>query len=101
MRQVMITTEDNPFNPFTQFDDWYRYDMDKGYNTCGLLASIAKTSKDLLEYEYEEEKERAIDVIIDMHPVLKELPKNEQMIYKKVIKNVEPKYVTEEAIVIE
>ena len=42
MEKYMLTTEDNPFNPFTQWDDWYFYDLSKGYNTCERLARIAK-----------------------------------------------------------
>ncbi len=38
---VMLTTIDNPFNPFTEWADWYRFDTDMGYNTCGLLDRVA------------------------------------------------------------
>lgn len=31
--EFLITTIDNPFNPFTQFDDWNKFDCDEGYNT--------------------------------------------------------------------
>ena len=31
--EYMLTTIDNPFNPFTNFDDWYAFDTSKGYNT--------------------------------------------------------------------
>ena len=41
MEEYMITTSDNPFNPFTQWDDWYLYDLQKGYCTCERLARIA------------------------------------------------------------
>ena len=27
MANVMLTTLSNPFNPFTQFDEWYDYDV--------------------------------------------------------------------------
>ena len=27
---ILITTVDNPFDPFTDFDNWYRYDESKG-----------------------------------------------------------------------
>ena len=36
----MLTTEDNPFNPFTHYDEWYNWDISNGYNTCGLIARI-------------------------------------------------------------
>lgn len=43
----MITTVDNPYNPFLQFDEWYAYDTSMGYNTCAYLSRIAKTSDDI------------------------------------------------------
>ena len=61
---VAITTIDNPFNPLTQFNDWFNFDVDKGYNTCGLLDRIARTSDAMSEVENTKEIERAIDEII-------------------------------------
>ena len=63
-KKVGITTVDNPFNPLTQFDKWYLYDIEKGYNTCGYLARIANTSDNKTDMENDEEIERAIDEII-------------------------------------
>jgi len=60
----MLTTFDNPYDPFEQFDSWYMFDQDKGYNTCSYLARIARTSDQLSEEENELEIERAIDEII-------------------------------------
>ena len=63
-KKVMLSTNDNPFNPFTQFDQWYLYDIEKGYYSCGLLARIARTSEQFSDRENELEIERAIDEII-------------------------------------
>ena len=35
-----LTTSDNPWNPKTQWDEWYAFDNAKHYNTCGYLARI-------------------------------------------------------------
>lgn len=63
-RKVALTTIDNPYSPFTQFNQWFFFDVEKGYNTCSYLARIAKTSDSLSEEENEAEIERAIDEII-------------------------------------
>lgn len=64
MRKVALTTIDNPFNPFTEFDSWFNFDTEKGYDSSGYLARIARTSDSLTDEEYNQEVERAIDEII-------------------------------------
>lgn len=63
-----LSTIDNPYNPFTQFGEWFVYDVTNGYNSCGYLARIAHTSDALSEEENEEEVERAIDEIVAIDP---------------------------------
>lgn len=60
----MLTTIDNPFNPFDDFTSWFLFDVEKGYNSSSILGRIAKTSDTLSEQENDEEIERAIDEII-------------------------------------
>lgn len=67
MDAVMLTTIDNPFDPFTEWDQWRRYDEDKKYYTCGYLARIAKTADDLTDEENAKEIERAIDEILSIN----------------------------------
>lgn len=43
----MLTTVDNPFNPFTEWDDWYTFDASKGYHTPGLLARLTVDAEEL------------------------------------------------------
>lgn len=43
----MLTTVDNPWNPFTHWDEWYEYDRQAGYNTPSLLARVANVSDEL------------------------------------------------------
>ena len=67
MSNVMLTTIDNPFSPFTQWDEWVRYDEDKKYFTCAYLARIAKTSDELTDSDYEQAIENAINEIVSLN----------------------------------
>lgn len=60
----MVTTYDNPYDYFTQFKDWFLYDMEKGYGTCGYLARITRLAEGMSEEEKNEEIERRVDEII-------------------------------------
>ena len=64
MAKCALTTVDNPFDPIDEFESWYMYDLDKGYDCSGFLDRIAKTSDQLSDVENENEIERAIDEII-------------------------------------
>ncbi len=64
MADVRITTADNPFNPFDDFDRWYKFDTIHGYNSLGLVARLAFISDQLSEVEKLDEEERAIDSIV-------------------------------------
>ena len=69
MKEVMLTTADNPFDPFDQFDSWFMFDTDKGYNSCGLIDRIARTSDQLSDAENRREIDRAIAEIIKYDPL--------------------------------
>ena len=60
----MLTTIDNPFDPFEQFTSWMLFDKEKGYDSSELLMRIANISDDMTQKEVDEEIERAIDEII-------------------------------------
>ncbi len=65
MKQLsMLTTIDNPYDPFDQFDPWYEFDEAHGYHTSGLLARIVNNSKDLSDPDHDSAIELAIDEII-------------------------------------
>ena len=65
MVEHMLTTIDNPFNPFTQYNEWYAFDQAAGYDTTGFLARIARTSDDLSEADQNLAIEQAIDEIVN------------------------------------
>ena len=67
MAVTFVTTLDNPYDYFTQFDEWYAFDTEKGYNTCAYLARIAKTSKEMSEADYEQAVNDAVDEIVRLN----------------------------------
>ena len=64
--ECMLTTIDNPYNPFEQFESWFLFDTEKKYNSSSYLARIAKLTDDMSETERDIEIERAIDEIIKL-----------------------------------
>lgn len=62
--EYMLTTVDNPYDPFEQFALWLLFDKEQGYNTCEYLARIAQISGDMSQKEIDVETDRAIDEIL-------------------------------------
>jgi hypothetical protein len=60
----MLTTVDNPYDPWTQWDEWFAWDQDAGYHTPGLLARVARTSDDLSEADQSIAVQDAIDEVV-------------------------------------
>jgi len=67
VEERMLTTLDNPFNPFTQWDQWFAFDTGKGYNSAAYLARIVKSSQDLSEFEETRAINEAIDEILALN----------------------------------
>ena len=84
--EYRLTTIDNPYSPFTDFEQWFMFDVEKGYNTCGYLARIAHTSDELTEQETTEEINRAIDEIIkyDFMNIYKRVTKDDKIIVDEI-----------------
>lgn len=68
MVRCFLTTVDNPYDPYEQFEQWYRFDNDHGYNSSGLLMRLAETSSQFTDNENAYEIEKAIDKIIAADP---------------------------------
>ena len=76
MLNVAITTIDNPYDPFEQFDEWFAFDELKGYHSCSYLARIVRSSDELSIENQLYALDQAIDEIIRENP---------NGIYKKVV----------------
>lgn len=66
--EIMLTTVDNPYDPFTDFDNWFAFDEQSGYHSCGLLGRLAATSSDLTEEENILAINHAINDILELFP---------------------------------
>lgn len=85
MYESMVTTEDNPFDPFENFDEWYAWDFRAGYNTPSYLARITVTSDSLSPVDQRLAIEYAVDEIVH---------ENILGIYKKVTREIESDFET-------
>lgn len=66
MPERMLTTDDNPYDPFTQWEQWDAYDRALGYNTTAMLARIVRTSHELPDAVQSQAIEDAIDDFLDV-----------------------------------
>lgn len=80
MTDYMLTTTDNPFDPFTQYREWYVFDRDAGYNSPALLARVVVMSNDLSEADEDQALVDAIDEIVEV---------NASGVHRKVASSVE------------
>lgn len=73
--EMMLTTVDNPYDPFTEWDNWFAFDEQCGYHTCGLLARLALTSDSLTDEANEQAINDAIQDILNLFPTLYKVAK--------------------------
>ena len=81
----MLTLIDNPFDYFTNFREWLKFDIEHSQkfdhkSSCELLARTANLEDDMTQKERDIEIERAIDEILEFNPL---------GIWKKVSKTTE------------
>lgn len=77
MKRSMLTTVDNPFSPFDDFEAWYAFDTSSGYHSSSFLARISTHSDQLSETDLALAIEQAIDEVVQ---------ENVSGVYKKVTK---------------
>lgn len=61
----MLSTSDNPYNPWTEFDQWRNWDEQSGYYTLAYLARICRTSHELSELDESQAIDIAVQEIVD------------------------------------
>lgn len=67
--ECMLTTLDNPYNPFKEFDKWKQYDESQGYFTLAYLGRIVDYSECITEEQRRRARESAIEEIIQVNPL--------------------------------
>ena len=78
-KESMLTTIDNPFDPFTQFQDWYTFDCEKGYYSYNYLDRIVIITNNMNQQQIDQAYEKGMKDIVAFNPSL----------YKIVSKDVE------------
>ena len=81
-KDSMLTTFDNPFNPFTEFDRWWKEDLLLGHNCCGLLANESNVS----DVASDEVNDKAI--IEAMERIVKREPMVYKIVYQSDFKKI-------------
>jgi hypothetical protein len=76
----MLTTIDNPHDPFDDFFAWYTFDVMSGYNTAEFLSRITVDSDELSEADHDRAVELAIDEIMEL---------NVTGVYRKVVQEID------------
>lgn len=85
----MLTTVDNPYDPFDDYDEWYAFDSRMGHHTPSFLARVAYVSDELSETDHNLAIEEAIDEIVK---------ENVNGLYRKVTREVQAENIDENEI---
>lgn len=78
-KEYLLSTDDNPYSPFDEFDRWYEFDTYHNYNSLEYIDRIAQTNPNDSEEERSRKVNEAIDQIIKFNPL---------NIYRKVSKEM-------------
>lgn len=70
--EVMLSTIDNPYNPFDNFDEWYAFDelrarQENRPTCCGYLARVSMVAEDVSDNEYNQVMNDVIDEIVELN----------------------------------
>lgn len=61
----MLSLVTNPYDPFTEYDKWKKFDTHEGFDTDGLLARTISTSSDISEADQLLAEKQACESIIE------------------------------------
>lgn len=87
--EQMLSTLDNPYNPFHHFDLWNQFDQAKGYYTLSYLGRMVDYSHCVNDEQRRKARELAINTIVSEDP---------SQMYCKVSRNEEVKPIVLESL---
>jgi hypothetical protein len=64
--EYMLSTIDNPYDPFEQFIQWFMFDIEKQHYTCSKLARLLNITEEMSDVEINHEIDKAIDKLIEL-----------------------------------
>ena len=64
--EILLTTTDNPINPFTDWDAWYAEDLRLGHDTCGRISRAYVDTDDMSDLDNAIEYSRVIREIFSL-----------------------------------
>lgn len=72
VEEVMLTTIDNPYNPFDNFSEWYSFDeaaarRENRPTCCGYLARVYLGPDDVSEDEFNQVMNDVLDEICELN----------------------------------
>jgi hypothetical protein len=65
---MMLSTPDNPYNPFEQFDLWYACDEERGHHTCSYVDRLTFASSAYSDDLYQVAINDAVQRIYSANP---------------------------------
>ena len=69
---AMLTTIDNPYSPFTEYEQWKEFDTvynHNTYETLAVLGSFGLLESELSEVEFEQHVNDTMNKLIDTDPI--------------------------------
>lgn len=65
MAKFMLSTFDNPFDPFEDFTSWFKFDLEKDHQTSSRIARLAQIDPEMTQKEIDDEQTRVMEFIYD------------------------------------
>ena len=64
MKEFMLSLATNPHDPWTEYNEWLRFDRREGFDTQGFMARLVSTSDALSPADQSLAVEQAIESIL-------------------------------------